>query len=63
MSAPADFARCEGARRIDGRLIGVCIVCDRRSAPSGDSVVWVIPPIQRQRGGVWTCEQFRPTQQ
>lgn len=55
---PADIARCAGKRLITGQLLGLCIACERQTAPPIDHP-WVAhtePPAVRDEQGVWQCE-------
>lgn len=50
------LATCPGHRVLDGTLIGMCIVCDRRAVKKPTEYIEA-PAIQDERG-LWSCVKF-----
>jgi hypothetical protein len=51
---PNDVSRCPGKQTLRGVLAGICILCERRTAPSGDRTPNIEPEALILRS-VWVC--------
>lgn len=63
MTMPSDIAACIGHRRkLDGALLGLCILCARQFSERRDPIrSWIEPAARQQRlGGEWVCDNVLP---
>jgi hypothetical protein len=51
-----DSAGCRGLLRIDGRLLGLCVACDRHGKDTRNNIK---PEAKRLSGGDWFCPNRR----